>query len=134
MVKNTGIERRIDELGRVVIPAELRNTLKWEDKDSLEMYLEKDCVCIRKPNFEGRIDSVEIIRNLDELGRIVIPKELRDKLDITFKNTVEVFVRKDVVMIKKIESSCVFCNSSTNLKEYNCKFVCSECLEKLRKI
>ena len=41
MVKNTGIERRIDELRRVVIPAELRNTLKWEDKDSLEMYLEK---------------------------------------------------------------------------------------------
>ena len=108
MVKNTGIERRIDELRRVVIPAELRNTLKWEDKDSLEMYLEKDCVCIRKPNFEGRIDSVGIIRNLDELGRIVIPKELRDKLDITFKDTVEVFVRKDVVMIKKMNHHVFF--------------------------
>ena len=86
MIKKTGIIRKIDELGRVVIPIELRNGLGWNEKESLEIYIESNKICIRQPKFEGRIDSVGIIRKLDELGRIVIPKEIRNKFDIAEKD------------------------------------------------
>ena len=134
MIKKTGIIRTIDELGRVVIPIELRNGLGWNEKESLEIYIESNKICIRQPKFEGRIDSVGIIRKLDELGRIVIPKEIRNKFDIAFKDAVEILVDNDVIMIMKKELTCVFCNNNNQLKEFNEKLVCSRCLKKLKSI
>ena len=134
MIKKTGIIRKIDELGRVVIPIELRNGLGWNEKESLEIYIESNKICIRQPKFEGRIDSVGIIRKLDELGRIVIPKEIRNKFDISFKDAVEILVDNDVIMIMKKELTCVFCNNNNQLKEFNEKLVCSRCLKKLKSI
>lgn len=134
MIKKTGIIRKIDELGRVVIPIELRNRLGWNEKESLEIYVESNKICIRQPKFEGRIDSVGIIRKLDELGRIVIPKEIRNKFDITFKDAVEILVYDDVIMIMKKELTCIFCNNNNQLKEFNEKLVCSRCLKKLKSI
>lgn len=134
MIKKTGIIRKIDELGRVVIPIELRNGLGWNEKESLEIYIESNKICIRQPKFEGRIDSVGIIRKLDELGRIVIPKEIRNKFDIAFKDAVEILVDDDVIMIMKKELTCIFCNNNNQLKEFNEKLVCSRCLKKLKSI
>lgn len=134
MIKKTGIIRKIDELGRVVIPIELRNRLGWNEKESLEIYVESNKICIRQPKFEGRIDSVGIIRKLDELGRIVIPKEIRNKFDIAFKDAVEILVYDDVIMIMKKELTCIFCNNNNQLKEFNEKLVCSRCLKKLKSI
>ncbi|MFA8438996.1 AbrB/MazE/SpoVT family DNA-binding domain-containing protein [Pueribacillus sp. YX66] len=47
-MKSTGIVRKVDELGRVVIPIELRRTLGIEEKDALEIYVEDDCIILRK--------------------------------------------------------------------------------------
>ena len=47
-MKTTGITRRIDDLGRVVLPIELRRMLGIEVKDSLEIFVDGDSVILRK--------------------------------------------------------------------------------------
>lgn len=60
-MKATGIVRRIDDLGRVVIPKEIRRTLKIREGDPLEIFLEKDCVCFQKYSTLGSLDE-EVLR------------------------------------------------------------------------
>lgn len=75
--------------------------------------------------------STGIVRKVDELGRIVIPIELRNKLDIAIKDPVEIFVEGSSIILKKYEPNCIFCGNSKNLTSYKDKLVCSKCLEKL---
>lgn len=56
-MKATGIIRRTDDLGRVVIPKEIRRTLKIREGDPLEIYIEKDCVCFKKYSVLGEMDN-----------------------------------------------------------------------------
>jgi len=73
--------------------------------------------------------STGIVRRLDELGRIVIPMELRTVLDIAPRDSMEIYVDGDIIMLKKYEPSCVFCNSSKNITVYKNKNICEECLK-----
>lgn len=63
MAKATGIVRKVDELGRLVLPMELRRTFNIEEKDSLEIYVDGDRIILRKYNpacvFCGDADQVE---------------------------------------------------------------------------
>jgi transcriptional pleiotropic regulator of transition state genes len=72
-----------------------------------------------------------IVRKVDELGRIVIPIELRNKLDIAIKDPIEIFVEGSSIILKKYEPNCVFCGNSKELTSYKDKLVCSKCLSKL---
>ncbi len=72
-----------------------------------------------------------IVRKVDELGRIVIPIELRNKLDISIKDPIEIFVEGSSIILKKYEPNCIFCGSSKELTSYKDKLVCSKCLTKL---
>lgn len=74
-----------------------------------------------------------IVRRVDELGRVVIPIELRNKFDINVKDPIEIFVDSNTIVLKKYEPNCVFCGSTKNLVEYNEKLVCEKCIEKLQK-
>ncbi len=73
-----------------------------------------------------------IVRKVDELGRIVLPKELRVTLNINEKDPLEIYVDDDNrIILKKYEPACIFCggmNQIVNYKGYN---VCSDCLHKL---
>lgn len=75
--------------------------------------------------------STGIVRRLDELGRIVLPMELRNKLGITEKNQLEIYVDGTSIVLKKYEPNCVFCNNTKKLTEYNGKLVCDKCIQKL---
>ena len=55
--------------------------------------------------------SVGTIRKIDELGRIVIPIEIRNKLNINEKDLLEIFIEENSIILKKFEESCVFCGS-----------------------
>ena len=55
--------------------------------------------------------STGIVRKVDELGRIVIPIELRRTLDIAERDPLEIFVSEDTIMLKKFHTSCIFCDS-----------------------
>lgn len=72
-----------------------------------------------------------IVRKVDELGRIVIPIELRNKLDIAIKDPIEIFVEGSSIILKKYEPNCIFCGNSKELTTYKDKLVCSKCLAKL---
>lgn len=75
--------------------------------------------------------STGIVRKVDELGRIVIPKELRRKFCIQEKDGLEIYVEDDRIILKKYEPACIFCQNMDNIIEFNGRNVCSECAKKL---
>jgi len=77
--------------------------------------------------------STGIVRKVDELGRVVIPIELRNKFDIKIKDPIEIFVDGSSIVLKKYEPNCIFCGNSKNLINYNDKLVCEKCIEKINK-
>lgn len=75
-----------------------------------------------------------IIRKLDELGRIVIPKEIRDLFNIVEKDPIEIFIENNNIILKKYQPSCIFCFSQERLCSYNNKFICLECAKKINEL
>lgn len=78
--------------------------------------------------------STGIIRKIDELGRVVIPIELRNQFHISEKDPIEVFVDGSAIILKKYEKNCIFCASTKKLSQYNDKPICSKCLSQIKKI
>lgn len=77
--------------------------------------------------------STGMVRKVDELGRVVIPIELRRTLDINVKDALEIFTEGQQIIMKKYECSCVFCNSTDNVTTYRGKLICGDCLSELQK-
>ncbi|MBQ3414141.1 MAG: AbrB/MazE/SpoVT family DNA-binding domain-containing protein [Clostridia bacterium] len=75
--------------------------------------------------------STGIIRKVDELGRVVIPIEIRNKFDISEKDPLEIYVDGSSIVLKKFESSCIFCGNTKNLTAYKNKLICNKCAEKI---
>ena len=75
--------------------------------------------------------STGIIRKVDELGRVVIPIEIRNKFDIAEKDPIEIYVDGSSIVLKKYEPNCVFCGNTKNLITYKDRLVCSKCAQKL---
>lgn len=78
--------------------------------------------------------STGIVRRADELGRVVIPIEIRNKFGIMEKDPLEIFVDGSYILLKKFEPNCTFCGNTKNLVEHENKMVCSKCLKKLSTI
>lgn len=74
-----------------------------------------------------------IVRKVDELGRIVLPIELRRTLDINIKDPVEIYVDNDCIMLRKYEPTCVFCGNANDIVQINGKNVCRSCINDLKK-
>ena len=72
-----------------------------------------------------------IIRRVDELGRVVIPIEIRNKFNIVEKDPIEIYVNDSSIILKKYEPNCIFCGSTENLVEYKDKLVCDKCSKQL---
>lgn len=72
--------------------------------------------------------STGIVRNTDELGRIVLPKELRDILGIRTKERLEIYIEGSKIIIERCEKGCSVCNSNVDLKKFKNKLVCSNCI------
>lgn len=77
--------------------------------------------------------STGIVRKIDELGRIVLPVELRRLFDIAEKDALEIYVDDEHIILKKYAPSCVFCNSATDTTYFKGKIVCNECIKELEK-
>ncbi len=76
--------------------------------------------------------STGIVRKVDELGRIVLPIELRRTLDIAEKDSLEIYVDDDRIILRKYEPTCVFCGSSKDVISFKGKNICPNCLNELR--
>ena len=59
--------------------------------------------------------STGVIRKIDELGRIVIPKEVRKKLGINIKDPMEIYADLNSITLRKVEDKCIFCGDTKNL-------------------
>jgi transcriptional pleiotropic regulator of transition state genes len=73
-----------------------------------------------------------IVRKVDELGRIVIPKELRGVLDINIKDSLEIFTEDKNIILKKYNPGCVFCERINNVIRFKENNICSDCLEEMK--
>ncbi len=75
--------------------------------------------------------STGIVRKVDELGRIVLPMEIRNTFSINTKDAMEVFVENNCIVLRKYEPACIFCGEVDNCVSYEGKRVCKTCVEKL---
>lgn len=75
--------------------------------------------------------STGIIRRVDELGRVVIPIEIRNQFNIVEKDPIEIYVDRSSIILKKFEPNCIFCGNTKNLIEYNDKLICEDCSKKI---
>ncbi|MDQ7092766.1 MULTISPECIES: AbrB/MazE/SpoVT family DNA-binding domain-containing protein [Desulfosporosinus] len=71
--------------------------------------------------------STGIVRKVDELGRIVLPIELRRTLGIDEKDALEIYVDQEKIILKKYEPACVFCGNASDNQLFHGKNVCREC-------
>lgn len=75
--------------------------------------------------------STGIVRKVDELGRIVLPIELRRKMSIAVRDPLEIYVDGDCIILKKYEPACIFCGNSNSISTYKSKLICKKCCNEL---
>ena len=78
--------------------------------------------------------STGIVRRVDELGRVVLPIELRRSLDIEEKDALEIYVDGSSVILKKYEPDCIFCWNAKDVVNFKGKNICSSCLKEMKKV
>ncbi len=79
--------------------------------------------------------STGIVRAVDKMGRVVIPKEIRKQLKVENDvDSFEIFMDNDRVILKKYQPSCIFCGELGDSLELNGYTVCRDCIEKLYKM
>lgn len=76
--------------------------------------------------------STGIVRKVDELGRIVLPIELRRTLDIAERDSLEIFVDGSCIVLKKYQPSCIFCDDAREVITFKGKNVCPACIKELQ--
>ena len=77
------------------------------------------------------IKSTGIVRKVDELGRVVIPIELRRTLGIQERDALEIYVDDERIILKKYEPACVFCGNAEDVTIFKGKNVCKECISSM---
>jgi transcriptional pleiotropic regulator of transition state genes len=78
--------------------------------------------------------STGIVRKVDELGRIVLPIELRRTLDISEKDCLEIYMDGPSIVLKKYQPTCVFCDEARDIVVFRGKNVCSKCIQALQSV
>ncbi len=76
--------------------------------------------------------STGVVRKVDDLGRIVLPIEIRKVLDIKTKDAIEIFTDDDRIVLQKYQPACIFCANADDILYFNGKRICASCLEKLK--
>ncbi len=77
--------------------------------------------------------SLGIERSIDDLGRVVLPKEMRDKLQFKKNQAVNIKLFNNYIQIEKSKSTCLFCGSEENIEYYNDFPICNSCLKEIIK-
>ncbi len=72
-----------------------------------------------------------IVRKIDELGRIVLPIEMRNRLEMGPGVGVEIFFENDAITLRKYEPTCTFCGSAKDVTEFKGKKVCKSCIDEM---
>ncbi len=78
--------------------------------------------------------STGMVRKIDELGRIVMPAEIRQTLGLQVRDAMEIFIDGERIVLQKYQPSCIFCANADHLVYFNDKRICPECLAKLKEL
>lgn len=73
-----------------------------------------------------------VVRKVDELGRIVLPIELRRNMDINIKDSIEIYVDGESIILKKYQPCCVFCGEANDIVSHMGKNICKKCIEQIQ--
>lgn len=76
--------------------------------------------------------STGIVRKVDELGRVVLPIELRRTLDINPRDPLEIFIEDDTIILRKYQPACIFCGRADGIEGFKGKNICSDCRGELK--
>ena len=76
--------------------------------------------------------STGIVRKVDELGRIVLPIELRRTLDISERDSLEIYMDGTSIVLRKYQPACIFCDGANDVRLFRGKNICSTCCKDLQ--
>lgn len=76
--------------------------------------------------------STGVVRKVDELGRIVLPIEIRKVLDIKTKDAIEIFTDNNKIVLQKYEPACIFCSNTDDVIYFNGRRICQACIKTLK--
>ena len=79
------------------------------------------------------LKSTGMVRKIDELGRVVLPIEIRNTLGIESRDSLEIFVEGDKIVLGKYQPACLFCGNAQNVIYFHGKLICHDCLDPLKK-
>ena len=74
-----------------------------------------------------------IVRRVDDLGRIVIPMELRRTLGISVKDPMAIWVEGDRIMLTKYKDACILCGSEDDVTQVHGRSVCASCVSEIKR-
>lgn len=75
-----------------------------------------------------------VVRKVDRLGRVVLPIELRRTLGIVEGDDIEMYLANGTIALRKIETTCAFCDGEAELISYRGKNICKDCLAKISEL
>ncbi len=76
--------------------------------------------------------STGTVKKIDELGRIVLPKNIRIPMGIETGDSVEIFTDGERIILKKFQSACIFCGEAEDVVYYKDKRICAACIENIK--
>ena len=126
----TGAITKMGDLNRVVIPISMREALNINYGDSVEEYSFNDMIVIRKVSATTK--QVGVLRKVDNVGRLVIPKRLSEELGIYVGDSVSMLINEDMLIVKKLEKQCKCCGNRFDLIKYKGMTLCGSCVEQFR--
>ena len=78
--------------------------------------------------------STGMVRKVDELGRIVLPAEIRQSMDINVRDALEIFTDEGRIILQKYQPACTFCTNASEIVLFEGKRICPDCLARLKKL
>jgi transcriptional pleiotropic regulator of transition state genes len=76
--------------------------------------------------------STGVVRKVDELGRVVLPMELRRTMNINEKDPLEIYVDGESIILRKYSPGCIFCGNANGVRNYKGKPLCDDCIRELQ--
>ncbi len=73
-----------------------------------------------------------VVRKVDQLGRIVLPKSLRKRYQMNEGDPVEILVQGDQIILERYRPRCVFCGSMEQVADFKERYLCSECMGQMQ--
>lgn len=75
--------------------------------------------------------STGIVRKIDDLGRIVLPIEQRRILEIGDRDSLEIFIEDNTIILKKYQPACIFCGNAKDVITYKGRNICPDCIKEI---